>query len=298
MTRHAPFLVENYIDLPLGGVDDMAIWTARSWNRLAEWIADGPPANLPPDVVPRSRRHAQAMAQYAAVLRQLAPLVLDAGIVWAEQLADGTGHEVHVDAQAGPKLLQFVRSGATTGAHYHVDVDGGSRDIVRLINDHLGDQIGNTDTPMYHRQHRWPQAHVPPHGSRGVVTTGVYASGAPLEYAGSSATSGDYNAVRYAVALALCTRLTLAWRWQDGELDIAFGAWGHGEAGFAQAGRVYLAYGPNSTTPTGHSLPSTALDGAVVYGRFGYSVATLDFNEDGTCGCHGERTARDGMVPA
>jgi hypothetical protein len=37
-TEKAPFLVEHYLDLPLGGVDDMSVWTARMWNRFASWI--------------------------------------------------------------------------------------------------------------------------------------------------------------------------------------------------------------------------------------------------------------------
>ncbi len=34
-TGKAPFLQEKYLDYALGGVDDMAVWSARLWNRFA-----------------------------------------------------------------------------------------------------------------------------------------------------------------------------------------------------------------------------------------------------------------------
>ncbi len=45
LTDNAPFLTEHYMDLPLGGVDDMSIWTARMWNRFASWVEVSPPCN-------------------------------------------------------------------------------------------------------------------------------------------------------------------------------------------------------------------------------------------------------------
>jgi hypothetical protein len=38
VTDNSPFLQEHFIDHPLGGVDDMAVWTARMWNRFATWL--------------------------------------------------------------------------------------------------------------------------------------------------------------------------------------------------------------------------------------------------------------------
>lgn len=37
-TDNAPFLVEHYLDHPLGGVDDMAVFTQLMWNRLENWF--------------------------------------------------------------------------------------------------------------------------------------------------------------------------------------------------------------------------------------------------------------------
>jgi len=50
----SPSFVDDYMDLLLGGVDDMAVWSARTQERLAGWVSNGPPppASLPPDAVP------------------------------------------------------------------------------------------------------------------------------------------------------------------------------------------------------------------------------------------------------
>lgn len=36
--------------MPIGGVDDMAVWASYEWERIARWMDEGPPANPPPRV--------------------------------------------------------------------------------------------------------------------------------------------------------------------------------------------------------------------------------------------------------
>ena len=36
-------MAERMLDLPIGGIDDMAIWTGFVWERVARWIDSGPP---------------------------------------------------------------------------------------------------------------------------------------------------------------------------------------------------------------------------------------------------------------
>jgi FG-GAP repeat/Zinc dependent phospholipase C len=43
----SPVLAERWLDLPLGGADDMAVWTGRMWTRLQGWIEMGPPTVFP-----------------------------------------------------------------------------------------------------------------------------------------------------------------------------------------------------------------------------------------------------------
>ena len=48
-TWNAPWMVEELLEYPMGGIEDMAIWTGRVWNRFALWIEEGPPHHLPVD---------------------------------------------------------------------------------------------------------------------------------------------------------------------------------------------------------------------------------------------------------
>ena len=43
-------MAERMLALPIGGVDDMAVWAGFVWERLARWIDQGPP----PDPHPRA----------------------------------------------------------------------------------------------------------------------------------------------------------------------------------------------------------------------------------------------------
>ena len=66
-TAVAPTLVERWADLPLGGVDDMAVFTGRMWTRLQGWIEVGPPSTFPDDDGSGAHAHARA----SLPLRQL-----------------------------------------------------------------------------------------------------------------------------------------------------------------------------------------------------------------------------------
>ena len=37
----APFFAERYVDFPAGGLDDMALWTGRMWERWIQWVENG-----------------------------------------------------------------------------------------------------------------------------------------------------------------------------------------------------------------------------------------------------------------
>ena len=42
--KQVPLMAERMLDLPVGGIDDMAIWTGWVWERIARWLDSGPPA--------------------------------------------------------------------------------------------------------------------------------------------------------------------------------------------------------------------------------------------------------------
>ena len=41
-------MAERMLDLPIGGIDDMAVWTGFVWERIARWLDHGPPPNPEP----------------------------------------------------------------------------------------------------------------------------------------------------------------------------------------------------------------------------------------------------------
>ena len=57
-------MAERLLDLPIGGVDDMAVWTGWVWERIARWLDDGPPPN------PGPRRRLQAAALQCHAISQ------------------------------------------------------------------------------------------------------------------------------------------------------------------------------------------------------------------------------------
>jgi hypothetical protein len=61
----SPLLTQRLRNLPVGGLDDMAAWTQRMWQRWSAWLRDGPPAVLPDSDGPQRHRGAEGLAAAA-----------------------------------------------------------------------------------------------------------------------------------------------------------------------------------------------------------------------------------------
>ena len=121
----SPTFAEEILGLPCGGLDDMAVYAARMWQRWAAWLERGPP-NPPPggEYCPPSdpicasapgaglaaaqRREGQRAVK--ELYRVLAPALLDAGLVDVER--DSAGGAMRV--QRGEALRSAP--GARTAA--------------------------------------------------------------------------------------------------------------------------------------------------------------------------------------
>jgi hypothetical protein len=64
--RSVPFLGARYLDLPIGGVDDMAVWASFEFERIAHWLDVGAPPNAGPRASASSAASAASPASAAA----------------------------------------------------------------------------------------------------------------------------------------------------------------------------------------------------------------------------------------
>ena len=76
--QHVPMAAESALDLLVGGIDDMAVWAANAWQRIARWMDDGPPANPPPRRRRASAAAARADAWVPTLVDRLRPWARDA----------------------------------------------------------------------------------------------------------------------------------------------------------------------------------------------------------------------------
>lgn len=138
--RSLPFLAEHYIDLPLGGVDDMAVWAGYMWRRWAQWLYEGPPVVPPPDA-PRgssssSWRHTPAQARFKDLMRVLAPLTAER--VGATKRHDTAGEgalmvmRLTSTLQTMPPPLQLA-GGVSFAAARRADDDGDNLWLLRAL---------------------------------------------------------------------------------------------------------------------------------------------------------------------
>jgi glycosylphosphatidylinositol phospholipase D len=56
MTDASPMFQDELLQMPVGGIDDMAVWTSYIWERFAEWVENGPPNSIPVYKVPELKK--------------------------------------------------------------------------------------------------------------------------------------------------------------------------------------------------------------------------------------------------
>ena len=71
-------MAERMLDLPIGGIDDMAVWTGFVWERIARWLDHGPP----PNPEPRNPSEVGHQGETAAIAAAIAGEEEDRGGAW------------------------------------------------------------------------------------------------------------------------------------------------------------------------------------------------------------------------
>lgn len=270
---HVPVVAERVIEMPVGGLDDMAFWASNVWQRIACWLDQGPPENPPP----RRRRRRQRRQ-----MRDDDTRTADDGesdILQATFIHSMTPFIKYAEALRSVKnpLLQFLDHRDPSKGMRFDDATCNAENDRDLCDAYV--EIFKTTAEAMFRSQRMRQEVVPSltawwntiettsstiahddDSAKDVSSTKKTAAPSqtmqgrrPLSYLGRSLTVGDFDG--------------------DGIEDIAIGAPGDGRPGRIQVGAVQVQYGKDNRTKW--------IEGPVVHGRFGFQTTTIDFNADG-----------------
>eukprot|EP00039_Didymoeca_costata_P015957 m.278661 g.278661 ORF g.278661 m.278661 type:complete len:766 (+) comp16316_c1_seq11:130-2427(+) len=85
--HHVPFVSEHFEDLPIGGLDDMAVWAGFVWQRVARWLGEGAPINPPPNAYEKQQNNTKkpvereewiaTLVHLLKPLKHIAPLIMN-----------------------------------------------------------------------------------------------------------------------------------------------------------------------------------------------------------------------------
>jgi hypothetical protein len=165
LASQSPTFGESLFDMPVGGIDDMAVMAGRMWQRLGEWIeGSGPPAGDIHDLtLPPSSRPWLAAEQ--RLLRALAGPVRAAGLITESRTADGRfmlarapdATPERFAAVAASAIKTLIRGeplprrkvGALAGWTAHADEDDDVNDVAAryaqaFLSRHVGSSILNS----------------------------------------------------------------------------------------------------------------------------------------------------------
>lgn len=241
--KQVPLVAERVLDAPIGGIDDMAVWATFVWERVARWFDEGPPANPGPRAAADgndeddrwSNRLFQSMRPFVGVADRLQALPDPQNLFEISNPLDIKGAGLRY---RGPlSLLGDLAHMLQTLIDVAIGEDSGFS-----VSQLLAAAKANADDVTSVAT-----------GSAAASPASTRAGEAPVEYFGSAVATGDFDG--------------------DGKPDAAVGAYGSGEPGSPQVGRVDVSYGSGGGARINGSERTHA--------RFGWALAVLDLNLDG-----------------
>jgi len=255
--KHLPLVEERVVDMPIGGIDDMAVYSGMYWERIARWMDQGPPS----DPSPRVSRRSVSQPQGAGTMP-------DEGDLWISRFTDalrsiphtevaalmaleGVAEAFHMAFEEGPDGLPTLHFDSSP---LLAPFKGSLLAVLKALLDAVMPkdqrQIRQQFFTVQEHPQTTEQAPMQPVAAEASTISGSHAVG----YLGRSLSACDLDG--------------------DGLKELAAGAYGAGERGNGQAGQVVVRY-------AGGAGATITLNGDQKHARFGWSLACLDFNQDG-----------------
>lgn len=321
LASDSPTFGESMIDLPVGGIDDMAVMLGRTWGRLAEWIADGPPSPVPGNEYcsvqnPCESRHSSPrLAKVKSGMRVLAAPVRASGLVQEEHLPDGrvvirrSPHSTpeRLVGAIATSLKALARSEPHPFGKQSVSRAGWTSNVPEDVDaDHVAARVAQTMLRL--SPHSAPQAFTPesvvskllsllkPRDAHVADSIPSQYSNAPepaepvfaaasttaLENVGEAIVVGDFDGNGVRELVATAYGASPVGVYVDDAIGLPAGR-GSAAAVLPQAGGWYVHSGGMNEATDGPTplVPSERTVGASVYSRLGASACVLDFNGDG-----------------
>lgn len=254
--QHIPLVEERVIDMPIGGIDDMAVWASFIWERIARWFDEGPPPSPSPRV------------SLAMPVGEDSPL--DEGDIWIHRLVRDLvplrPRAEHLMSLEGVQdLFQLLPSTSSMGELrllYHPTLSKEIEpymDDLQLVIQALLDSLPKPKgvPKMLQLILRTEESDAimigtPKEATAAPKRLSIQEGMAPIAYHGRDLAACDLDA--------------------DGVPEVIKGAYGMGSPGAPQVGTVMVDYKDGS---------EVLLTGNMTHGRFGWSLACLDYNLDG-----------------
>eukprot|EP00039_Didymoeca_costata_P015958 m.278609 g.278609 ORF g.278609 m.278609 type:complete len:870 (+) comp16316_c1_seq3:130-2739(+) len=239
--HHVPFVSEHFEDLPIGGLDDMAVWAGFVWQRVARWLGEGAPINPPPNAYEKQQNNTKkpvereewiaTLVHLLKPLKHIAPLIMNLDV--KNMISINSDNSIcYQGPQWAQQHLQHVITSLATSVLM-------KNTTVKL----------KTCTEEQRKPNKADPLPKP-------IATLVGDSG--HEYFGHSVTSGDFNG--------------------DGNIDVVVTAPGTGTPHDPQVGACHVYYNFNTN---GSASEIQVLSGEKVHGRFGWKASVVDYNLDG-----------------